>query len=79
MLSDLVEVGAEQEPVDDDQLAQLGLRARREDGRQPDHRLLAFVFLTEPRQAVEVFVGGMTFGVEGEVDDELPFLIRPQR
>ena len=75
----LVEVVAQQQPVDDDQLAQLRLGAGREERRQPDERALLFVLLTEFLDPVQVLGGRVAFGVEGEVEDQLPVVAGPQR
>ena len=75
----LVEVVAQQQPVDDDQLAQFRLRAGREERRQPDQRPLPFVLVSELVEPVQVLGRRVPFGVEREVDDQLPVVRGPQR
>ena len=50
-----------------------------EERGEPDQRPLPLVLIPEPVDPVQILDGGMALGVEGEVDDQLPVVARPQR
>ena len=72
MLGVLVEIVAQEQPVDDDQLGQFSLSPWREERWEPGQGPGPLVLLTELVDAIQVLDRGVALGVEREVDDELP-------